>query len=110
MVLPAGIPPPSFSSRPPMPTRIRRTLSFGLALINLFRLEACAPQTLGDLGLRFDLDPVFVDDEGMLILRVRGTAHFGNLDFPRAQLHRVRVLFYSNNLDSILFECRFTDY
>src|SRR6266581_4077548 len=107
-VLPAGIPPPSFSSRPPIPTRIRRILSGGLALINLFRLEDCAPQTLGDLRFCFDLDPVFVNDEGMLILRVRGTPHFGNLDFSRAHLHRERILLKRVSLESVLFECRFT--
>src|SRR6267143_589208 len=35
-VLPAGIPPPSFSSSPPMPVRIRRIVSRGRVLINYF--------------------------------------------------------------------------
>src|SRR6266566_10006279 len=44
----------------------------------------------------------------MLILRVRGTPHFGNLDFSRAHLHRERILLERVSLESVLFECRFT--
>src|SRR6266581_847277 len=43
----------------------------------------------------------------MLILRVRGAAHFGNLDFSRAHLHGERVLLERVSFESVLFKCRF---
>src|SRR5690349_6362391 len=46
----------------------------------------------------------------MLILRVRGTAHLGDLDFSSAHLHSERVLLQRISLESVLFECRFTTY
>src|SRR5260370_39624856 len=44
----------------------------------------------------------------MLILRVRGTPHLGNLDFSRAHLHRERILLERVSLESVLFKRRFT--
>src|SRR5690348_14171457 len=44
----------------------------------------------------------------MLILRVRGTAHFGDLDFSSAYLHGERVLCQGVTFKGVLFECRFT--
>src|SRR6058998_1960699 len=59
-----------------MPVRMRSSL-FDLFLINLFRLEDGSPQTLRNLWLGLDLDPLFSDNKRMEIVRVRGPSHFG---------------------------------
>src|SRR5207253_6943835 len=81
--LPDGIPPPNFSSRPPIPVRIRRPWFDLLRLINILRLEDGSPQTFRNLRLGLNFDPVLSNDEGMKEVRVSSSSHFRNLDFSR---------------------------
>src|SRR3989441_4180895 len=100
--LPEGIPPPSFSSKPPMPVRILRAPDLG-RLINVLRLEDGSPQTFRNLRLGLDFDPVLSNDERMEEVRVSSSSHFRNLDFSRAHLHRERILFQRVTLQRVLF-------
>src|SRR2546428_4577996 len=102
--LPEGIPPPSFSSKPPMPVRMRRSRFAVFRLINVFRLEDGSPQTFSNLRLGLYFYPVLSNDKRVEEVRVSSASHFRNLNFSRAHLHRERILFERIALQRILLQ------
>src|SRR5579864_3939834 len=98
------MPPPSFSSRPPMPVRIRSCLLALFRLINLFRLEYGSPQTLRNFGLRLHFDPLLSNGEWVKVMGVRRSSHLRNLDFSRPHFHCKRVFLKRVALQSILLQ------
>src|SRR6266705_1367704 len=94
-VLPAGIPPPSFSSRPPMPVLIRRIIRRDEVerLINFFRLEYCPSQALCYLWRRLYFDSFLPDSERVEVVGVGSPPHLWYLYSPGSDFHRERVFF-----------------